>query len=129
MPRRNVPIYSITDHICARCGTRILRQEGSYVSCGGNAIYHCADCGATGGDLSEGGGICWCSYHMKHHHGGLSVYQCVPMSLIDEFAGKPEIQQMIRHAFHACGCNTDGRAKVGIMLRRDYCKLLDETRK
>lgn len=123
MKKRSTTIWSITDHICSKCGTRILRQEGSYISGGGNSIYHCADCGATGSDLSEGGGICWCSYHLKHQH--TNPYTCVPFSLIEELedAGRTNAANALNNAFLMCGCDPR-RGKVGIMLKASYSDAL-----
>lgn len=60
------PTYEITDHLCRRCGGRVLQQVGGGPSGGGNPAFRCADCGARATGMGPEC-VCWCGYtHMGY---------------------------------------------------------------
>lgn len=104
--------WALEDHVCRACGGRILRcASGGGPTGGGNPIFKCADCGASGSGMSPDV-LCWCGFSHRGQHA--TAYICQPFSILES---RPELKD----AFAACGCKT-GRAEVGIMLERDYRK-------
>lgn len=98
--------WKLTDHICRNCsGGRVLRSvTGAGMTPGGNSIYRCADCGASGYATDE---ICWCGFRMKNQRD--NGFICMSFSILKT---EPELL----NEFRACGCEPD-RAEVGIIRR------------
>lgn len=109
MAKKEQVTYALEDHMCKRCGGRILRRVGgpSIITPGGNPLYVCSDCGASVCDMScyE---LCWCGFNHKNQT--LNPYQCVPFSALET---NPEL----REQFLACGCNPDAKtSQIGIIM-------------
>lgn len=81
---------------------------GNGMTPGGNAVYRCADCGASSTKMG-GTDLCWCG--MSHKNQNMTAYRCLPFSVIAEH---PEME----HAFLKCGCDPK-RGEVGIVLERE----------
>lgn len=82
--------------------------SGNGMTPGGNPVFRCADCGRSGADMGPEA-LCWCGF--AHRGQNLTVYRCVPFSILQE---RPELDA----AFRACGCDPE-RGEVGIVLERD----------
>lgn len=104
--------WVIEDHLCVKCGGRILRCiKGAGPTPGGNPLYRCSDCGVqvSSHDPSK---LCWCGMTFKGQH--ISAYQCVPFSII-------ATNSKMRDAFLACGCDPERKtSEVGIVTRDAY---------
>ena len=112
--------WVLEDHLCRICGGRILRcVRGNGITGGGNPIFRCADCGASGAAMGPQG-LCWCGF--SHRQQSANSYQCVPYSILRD---RPTVSAALTNAFRACGCEP-GRGDVGIMLERDLRKALTE---
>lgn len=108
--------WAIEDHLCRKCGGRILRcVTGNRVTGGGNPVFRCADCGAAQAAMGPQC-LCWCGF--SHRRQELNPYMCVPYSVLDE------MPQLIR-AFRDCGCDPEAGGDVGIMLVSDYLRVKD----
>lgn len=106
--------WRVVDHLCKGCGGRILAcASGQGMTPGGNRLYRCADCGAHGSDMGQGGGLCWCSF--EHRNQRETAYMCRPFSVLER---EPHLLE----AFLACGCDPK-RGEVGIMLESDMRRL------
>lgn len=110
--------WQLTDHLCAGCGGRILKSvSGAGMTPGGNPVWKCADCGkataAMGPDV-----MCWCGFHHKHNH-NTTAFVCKPYSVLED---KPELLA----AFQACGCDPKRGGEVGIMLEKDFRRIMKE---
>lgn len=104
--------WALEDHLCKKCGGRILRcVSGGGVTGGGNPIFRCADCDA-GMSAMGPEALCWCGF--THRRQEENPYRCVPYSILKEYP------KLIR-AFRACGCDPERGGDVGIMLTRDLC--------
>lgn len=102
-------LWRLEDHLCRKCGGRILRcVSGGGVTGGGNPIFKCADCGCSAADMGPER-LCWCGF--SHRLSNETPYQCVPYSILES---RPELL----NAFRACGCDPE-RGEVGIILVRD----------
>ena len=103
-PKKDPRRYVIEDHLCRKCGGRILRcVSGSGPTGGGNPVYRCADCGASASGLSPGC-LCWCGFAHRHQDSG--SYMCLP------FAGNEEFTE----SFRSCGCEPGLKSEVGIVV-------------
>ena len=101
--------WALTDHLCKKCGGRVLRcVTGGGVTGGGDPIWKCADCGKSAAAMGPDG-LCWCGLAHKHN---ATAYICQPFSILDS---RPELLA----AFLACGCDPKRGGEVGIMLQRD----------
>lgn len=110
--------WVIKDHLCRNCGGRILKcVSGGGMTAGGNPIFKCADCGRMTSS-SDASSLCWCGTKHKNNHHLRGAYTCRPFSEIDEI---PELKNL----FLKCGCDPE-RGEVGIVLRKDYEKLIKE---
>ena len=99
--------WVIEDHLCRKCGGRILRcVTGNGMTPGGNPIFKCADCGTAKSAMNPDV-LCWCG--MKHKNQHDPAYICLSFSKIEEFP-------KLRHEFLKCGCDP-GQGEVGIVLR------------
>ncbi len=100
--------WTIEDHLCRKCGGRILRcATGTGMSSGRESMYRCADCSASvfGMDSSK---ICWCGMQQKFH--SFPAYQCLPYSMLID---SPELISN----FLACGCDPSSGGEVGIVVK------------
>jgi len=101
--------WVIEDHLCVKCGGRILRcVTGNGITPGGNSVYRCADCGATSTKMG-GRDLCWCD--KRHKNQSIAAYRCLSFSVIKD---RPEMKD----AFLRCGCDPE-RGEVGIVLARE----------
>lgn len=99
--------WAIEDHLCKQCGGRILRcVTGNGMTGGGNPIYRCADCGASGAAMGPSH-LCWCGF--AHKFSGRGRYKCLPFTILEEH---PEYLR----AFQATGFNPARGGEVGIVL-------------
>lgn len=106
---RNTRTWALENHLCKACGGRILRcVNGNGITCGGNPVFKCADCGKAVAAMGPEA-LCWCGF--SHRGNRDNAYTCQPFSILDE---RPELLS----AFRACGCDPE-RGEVGIMLERD----------
>ena len=97
-------LWAITDHVCRKCGGRVLCcVHGNGMTPGSNRIHRCADCGASG---YSAGDVCWCGF--THRGQNLTPYRCVPWSATKE---RPELIRALK----ACGFD-ESRQEVGIVL-------------
>ena len=105
--------WIIENHLCRRCGGRVLRcVTGNGVTPGGDPIFKCGDCGNSTSGFSAVV-ICWCGFHHSGNH-NITAYKCVPFFVLAE---RPEL----RNAFLSCGCDP-AQEEVGIMLEKDFYK-------
>ena len=103
-------LWQIEDHLCKKCGGRILRcVSGNGITGGGNPIFRCADCGVSTSAMGPQA-LCWCGF--EHRRQNQTAYRCVPYSILED---RPELLR----AFRACGCDPEKGGDVGIMLERD----------
>ena len=102
--------WALEDHLCQKCGGRILRcVTGNGITGGGNPIYRCADCGNAKSGMGPQE-LCWCG--MTHRRQQDTPYMCLPYSILKEH---PEY---IRY-FRNCGCDPENGGDVGIVLVAD----------
>ena len=105
--------WVLEDHICKKCGGRILRcVKGGGPTGGGNPIFKCADCGASGSGMGPEH-LCWCGF--SHRLQNATAYRCLPFSILKD---KPELL----NAFRSCGTEP-GRTEVGLVLEDDLRNL------
>ena len=105
-----VKLWKLEDHLCRKCGGRILRcVNGGGITGGGNPVFRCADCGASTAAMGPQA-LCWCGF--GHRRQTSTAYRCVPYSVLDD---RPHLAG----AFLACGCDPERGGGVGIMLERD----------
>lgn len=98
--------WVIEDHLCMKCGGRILRcVTGHGPTGGGNPVYRCADCGVSTSSMGPDS-LCWCGF--SHRTQRLSEYRCMPFSILEKH---PELLS----AFRSCGCEPE-KGEVGILL-------------
>lgn len=108
--------YVLEDHLCRKCGGRILRcVAGAGMTPGGNPIYRCADCGVAT-SASSPNSLCWCGF--SHRMNACTAYRCLPFSILDRY---PEL----RTVFAECGCDPS-RGEVGIVLETSLGSALKE---
>lgn len=108
--------WTIVDHLCRSCGGRVLKSAtGAGMTPGGNPIWKCADCGASKSSTGPDG-VCWCGFSHRNNHSS-TAYVCQPFSVLEQH---PDLLA----AFLACGCDPK-RGEVGIMLERDYRKVVN----
>ena len=107
--------WEITDHICRKCGGRILRSvSGAGVTPGGNSIHRCADCGASTTRMGPGD-VCWCDFKMRGQT--YPAYRCVSVSWAD---GDDHRMDLLRRSGY---CDSDSRQVVPV-LRKDLSDLM-----
>lgn len=94
--------FSITDHMCRKCGGRVLQiASGGRPSGGGNPLFRCADCGNSSCGMSPKV-ICWCGFKYKGQN--IEPYQCTP------FEGNEHLHiEMAK-----CGC-IPGNHEIGVI--------------
>lgn len=108
--------WSLEDHLCRSCGGRILRvATGGGMTPGGNPIFKCADCGKGVSGMSPDV-LCWCGFSHKHNHNS-TAYVCQPFSVMNE-------HPKLRDAFLACGCDPARGGEVGVMLEKDFRRII-----
>jgi DNA-directed RNA polymerase subunit RPC12/RpoP len=106
--------WLLTEHACRHCGGRVLVSAPgqSLVTCGGNPIYRCADCGKSSMSMGPSD-ICWCGFS----HRGQSpsnAYMCLPLTAVVD-------NPFLRQAFTECGCDPNsGRGEIGIVTMAAY---------
>jgi len=100
-------LWALEDHLCRRCGGRILRcVSGGGATGGGNPIFRCADCGISTSAMGPEA-LCWCDFAHRRQQPG--AYVCVPYSILREHPGALKY-------FRRCGCDPEAGGEVGIML-------------
>lgn len=105
--------WALEDHLCMKCGGRILRcVTGGGPTGGGNPIFRCADCSTSTSDMGPHT-LCWCGF--SHRNQKIPAYACVPYSILEE---RPELLQ----AFLSCGCDPKRGGDVGILLVKHLAK-------
>lgn len=106
MPDRT---WTIVDHLCQRCGGRILKcATGTGMTPGGNPLWRCADCKeATTGMTPDK--ICWCG--MKQKFQSFPAYRCLPYSILETEPG-------LLNNFLSCGCDPKTGGEVGIIIKK-----------
>jgi len=105
--------WVIEDHLCRKCGGRILRcVTGNGMTPGGNPIYRCADCGNSASSMGPES-VCWCGF--SHRHNRSFPYRCLSFKTLDD------IPKLLA-AFRNCGCDPE-RGEVGIVLNADYQRI------
>lgn len=87
---------------------------GAGMTPGGNPIWRCADCGASKSSTGPNA-VCWCGHQRRGQNA--MAYVCQPFSVLEQ---NPDLLA----AFLACGCDPK-RGEVGIMLERDYRKVVN----
>jgi len=107
--------WILEDHLCRKCGGRILRcATGNGMTPGGNPVYRCADCGNSASGLGPQC-VCWCGFSQRHNDS--YPYRCMSFGVLTEF-------QKLLAAFRNCGCDPE-RGEVGIVLDSELRKVLD----
>ena len=102
--------YTLEDHICRKCGGRVLKQvSGGGPTPGGNPIFKCADCGVTSSGL-DASVICWCGF--THRNNIDNPFMCLPFS-------EPNVEDL----FKSCGYDLP-KGEVGIVLSSQYYERL-----
>jgi len=96
--------WAMTDHLCSRCGGRILVcVTGRGPSPGGNPLFMCADCEAAAWGMGPDV-LCWCG--QKYRNGDSMGMTCVRTD-DDRLSGFPWGQYGIR----------PGRLKLAVLPR------------
>lgn len=115
---KDLRTWVLEDHLCKKCGGRILRCiSGGGPTGGGNPIFKCADCGIEMSDMGPGC-LCWCGFSHRGQR-ELNPYLCQPFYILDT---KPELKT----AFLNCGCDPD-KGEVGILLESDLRRIMNES--
>ena len=105
--------WILEDHLCKKCGGRILRCATGYgMTPGGTSLYKCANCGLCAYGLSPDS-LCWCG--MKHRNQHIPAYMCLSF-------GEIENEPKLKEVFMRCGCDPEN-GEVGIVLVEDVRKL------
>ena len=104
--------WALTDHLCKKCGGRILRCVSEYgITAGGNPLWKCASCGKSIAEMGPES-LCWCGFTHKHNY-DTPPYVCQPFAILNT---RPELLE----AFRACGCDPTCGGEIGVMLERDF---------
>jgi hypothetical protein len=110
--------WELTDHVCIKCGGRILKcVTGNGMSPGGNPLYKCSCCSAATWGLGQPEELCWCGMHFKGQTE--NPYICLPFSILKEH---PELESI----FQSCGCDPKSGMDVGVGLRDELRKTIKE---
>lgn len=104
--------WEIEDHICRKCGGRILRCVSPVITGGGNPLFRCADCGASAAGFTPEV-LCWCGFKQKGQT--KSAYVCVHRK-------EGEASENLRMALAKCGFDIKRGVEVGIGLCEDVEK-------
>lgn len=111
--------YTIEDHLCRKCGGRILKCLDSGYTGGGNPVFRCADCGAQSCGMSSSG-ICWCGFrHRGYGQETEPPFLCLPFRIIKDMSPSEEIKREWVKAFRSCGCEPE-KGEVGMMTNADF---------
>jgi len=102
--------WEIIDHLCRRCGGRVLKCTNTGMSPGGNPLYRCADCGSSGTHISPDV-ICWCGMSHRGQHQD-TPYICIPFK---DAENNPALMDELLRS----GCDPKrGTSEVGVIPRR-----------
>jgi hypothetical protein len=116
--------WILEDHLCRKCGGRILRcVTGSGMTPGGNPFYRCADCGFSGWGIDPSC-VCWCGFNHRFNSNTFA-YRCLPFSWIVGNELSEKQKRKLTAAFRNCGCDPE-RGEVGIILEAEYPNIFFE---
>ena len=108
--------WVVEDHVCRKCGGRILRCVSNVITGGGNPLWRCADCGEQTSGMTPAC-LCWCGY--KQRCQTISGYTCVHRR-------EGEMNENMRIAMSKCGFDIRKGGEVGIALEVDVERIRNE---
>lgn len=110
--------WKLTDHMCVKCGGRILRcVTGNGMSPGGNPLYKCSCCNIATWSLGQPMDLCWCG--MTFRGQTESAYMCLPFSILKDY---PDLENL----FKSCGHDPNSGMDIGVVTVKSYREVMEK---